>query len=154
MFWKRGAIPIALALVLVGCGKEEIKVYQVSKEKTEQPAMANPHGGKMVGNIPRAPAEALPHLAWTLPGGWETVAPGEVRLASFNVKGQGNKQADVSVIPLPGLAGGDLNNVNRWRGSVGLQPVTQEELAKLAEKVEIAALESSLFLFSAQRRIE
>jgi hypothetical protein len=154
VFRKRGAIPLALALALIGCGKEEIKVYQVSKDKTEPPPMVNPHGSKMVGNIPRTPAESLPHLTWTQPSGWETVAPGEVRVASFNVKGPGNKQADVSIVPLPGLAGGDLNNVNRWRGTVGLQPVAQEELSKVAERVEIAGLESSLYEQAGQNPAE
>jgi hypothetical protein len=53
------------------------------------------------------------------------------------VAGKEGKQADVSVVPLPGLAGGDLDNVNRWRGQVGLKGVTQEELARLAQPVTI-----------------
>jgi len=52
------------------------------------------------------------------PEGWNEVPPGEMRVASFNVKKDG-KQADVSVIPLPGDAGGDAANVNRWRWTVG-----------------------------------
>jgi hypothetical protein len=46
-----------------------------------------------------------------------------MRVASFRVTGKDGKQADVSVIPLPGLAGSDLDNVNRWRGQVGLPSV-------------------------------
>jgi hypothetical protein len=60
-----------------------------------------------------------------------------MRAASFRVSGQNGKQADVSVIPLPGMAGSDLDNVNRWRGQVGLKGVSQDELAKLAQPVEI-----------------
>ena len=73
------------------------------------------------------------------------MAPDEMRVASFRIKGQGTKQADVSVIPLPGMAGGDINNVNRWRSQVGLAPVTQEQLAKLVEEVEIAGSKTSLY---------
>jgi hypothetical protein len=51
----------------------------------------------------------------------------------------------VSVIPLPGLAGSDLDNVNRWRGQVGLPGVSEAELAKLAESVEIAGQQASLY---------
>ena len=49
----------------------------------------------------------------------------------------------MSVIPLPGLAGSDLDNVNRWRGQVGLSAVSEAELAKLVQPVEIAGLRIS-----------
>jgi len=68
-----------------------------------------------------------------------------MRAASFRVAGKDGKQADVSVIPLPGLAGSDLDNVNRWRGQVGLPAVSEAELAKLAQPVEIAGQTASLY---------
>jgi len=68
-----------------------------------------------------------------------------MRAASFRVAGKDGKQADVSVIPLPGLAGSDLANVNRWRGQVGLPGVSETELAKLAQPVEIAGQSASLY---------
>ena len=70
---------------------------------------------------------------------------GEMRAASFRVVGKDGKQADVSVIPLPGLAGSDLDNVNRWRGQVGLPGVSEAELAKLAQPVQIAGQSASLY---------
>ena len=68
-----------------------------------------------------------------------------MRAASFRVAGKEGKQADVSVIPLPGLAGSDLDNVNRWRGQVGLPGVSEAELAKLAQPVEVAGQSASLY---------
>ena len=68
-----------------------------------------------------------------------------MRAASFRVAGKDGKQADVSVIPLPGLAGSDLDNVNRWRGQVGLPGVSEAELAKLAQPVEIAGQSAGLY---------
>ena len=68
-----------------------------------------------------------------------------MRVASFRVAGKDAKQADVSVIPLPGLAGSDLDNVNRWRGQVGLPGVSEAELAKLAQPVEIAGETAKLY---------
>jgi hypothetical protein len=84
-------------------------------------------------------------LRWTLPAGWEQVAPGEMRAASFRVKGLDGKQADVGVFLLPGLAGGDLDNVNRWRSQVGLPPVTEAEMTKLAQPVEISGQVAQLY---------
>lgn len=53
--------------------------------------------------------------------------------------------ADVGVVPLPGMAGSDLDNVNRWRGQVGQPPVAKVDLAKLAEPVQIAGQAAQLY---------
>lgn len=122
-------------LLAAGCGKNEIQVYRVPKEKPAETAAQHDHSSGQ---------ESQPALGWKVPEGWEQVPAGEMRLASFRVAANG-KTADVSIIPLPGLAGGDLGNVNRWRGQVGLPPVSEEELAKLAEKVTVAGQEGSLY---------
>ncbi len=44
----------------------------------------------------------------------------------------GGDVADVSVIDLAGNSGGLLENVNRWRGQIGLPPSASEEEAKSA----------------------
>ena len=43
--------------------------------------------------------------------------------------------AELSVISLPGDAGGELANVNRWRGQVGLESWDEAALRKAAETV-------------------
>jgi hypothetical protein len=68
-----------------------------------------------------------------------------MRIASFRVKGADNKIADVGVFPLPGLAGGDLGNVNRWRSQVGLEAITEEEMKKQAQPVEMAGSRADLY---------
>jgi len=59
-----------------------------------------------------------------------------MRLASFKAVAPNGKETDVSVVSLPGMAGGDLANVNRWRGQVNLAPVDEDTLAKTAEHVK------------------
>jgi hypothetical protein len=86
----------------------------------------------------------MPKLEWKLPAGWEEVAAGGMRLASFRVKGNDGKTADVGVFPI-GIAGSDLDNVNRWRGQVGQPAVTEEELAKIGEPVEIAGQPAKVY---------
>lgn len=121
-----------MVLVLAaGCGREEVKVYRVPKEPA--PPATMPAGHPDVG----APA---PQLTWTTPAGWTEVPPGSMRVASFKADG-----ADVSVIPLPGAAGGDFSNVNRWRGQVGLPAVSEEEIPKLAETVTVAGQPAALY---------
>jgi hypothetical protein len=68
-----------------------------------------------------------------------------MRVASFKIQGQNGKQADMSVVPLPGMPGTDDANVNRWRGQVGLPPASPEELKKSAENVETAGQPSQLY---------
>src|SRR5436309_1348724 len=92
----------------------------------------NPHSGSAQSAVN---TKAHPEVKWTLPKDWTEVAPGEMRRASFRVKGGNGNEADVSVMVLPGNAGGDLNNVNRWRGQVGLAAITDEAVAGLSEKV-------------------
>jgi hypothetical protein len=121
-----------------GCKRQDIQVYTVPKETVRPEVTANSGGGEASG-------EAKPGLTWKTPEGWEEVPPGEMRVASFRVKGENGKQADVSAVPLPGMAGGDIGNVNRWRGQLGLSPVAEGDLPKIAEAVEVAGQSGQLF---------
>jgi hypothetical protein len=123
-------IPLGLLLAIAGCKRQDVKVYTVPKETA--------------GASDAAPG-SQPALSWKTPETWEEVPPGEMRLASFRVKGDNGKLADVSIVPLPGLAGSDLGNVNRWRGQIGLAPVTEADVAKMAEPVQIAGQPGQLY---------
>jgi len=131
---------LCVAAALTGCGRNDAQVYRVAKEEASPPAAAPalPPGHPDTSG-------GAPTLQCKLPAGWQEVPPGQMRVASFRVAGAGGKQADVSVVPLPGQAGSDLDNVNRWRGQVGLAPVAAEELPKLAQTVEIAHQEARLY---------
>jgi hypothetical protein len=122
----------------VGCGRGEAQVYQIPKA----PLATTPHDHPAMSEN-SAPAQT--QLQWTLPAGWQEMDRGEMRLASFRVNGDKGKTADVGIIALPGMAGGDLNNVNRWREQVGLSPVAAEEFAKLAESVDVGGSAAVLF---------
>ncbi len=130
-----GVTPWALALcigVFAGCGRNDIQVYRVAKAQDSALPAAMPQGHPDV-----SAGAGSPTLKYKTPFGWQEAPPGEMRAASFRVAGQNGKQADVSVVPLPGMAGSDLDNVNRWRGQVGVKSVSGEELAKLAQPVEV-----------------
>ena len=84
---------------------------------------------------PIAPAQGAP-LQYTLPANWQEKPLTPMRLASFKAIAPNEKETDISVVALPGMAGGDLANVNRWRGQVNLAPVDEDTLAKSAEHVK------------------
>ena len=62
-----------------------------------------------------------------------------MRVGSFLVKGKNGQEADVSVIPLSGEAGGELANINRWRGQIDLEPLTEAKLPTHIEKIKPAS---------------
>ena len=127
---------LAVFVVISACGREDVKTYRVPKEQPPQAELPAGH--------PDISA-AAPQLNWKLPDGWQEAPASDFRVASFKIAGKDGAKADVSVIPLPGEAGGDFSNVNRWRGQVGLAPVTPEEFAKLAETIEIAGQPAPLY---------
>jgi hypothetical protein len=159
-FWR---LPILVALLFAaGCHRDDVKVYRVAKDQeqpqqqtapalpTDSPNPTLPPGHPDVSSAPgaslsTASESTLPQLTWKTPEGWTEVPPTEMRVASFKVTGANGKQADVSVVPLPGMPGSDDANVNRWRGQVGLSPVSSEELKKSAENVEAGGQPAQLY---------
>jgi len=136
-----------LLVVAAGCGRDSVKVYHVD---TNDVAIATPTPAPaampstMPGGMTVPDSGIHPQLKYTLPAGWKEKPLTQLRVASFDISENG-KTADVSVIPLGGMSGGDTANVNRWRGQVGLAPLSDTELAQLAEKVEAAGLPADLY---------
>ena len=137
-----------LLLAAAGCGRDSVKVYKVDANDTAvtPPPAAAPAAmpATMPGDLPVPDNSGLPKLKFTLPVGWKEKTLTQLRVASFEISENG-KAADVSVIPLSGMAGGDLANVNRWRGQVGLSPLPETDLQKLAEKIEVAGQAADLY---------
>jgi hypothetical protein len=90
---------------------------------------------------PGHPPAARPGLKYTKPDDWKEVGRVEFSVATFLV-GQGDQMARVTVSPLSGPAGGLLENVNRWRGQVGLNPLTEEGLRRESQKITVAGTEA------------
>lgn len=91
---------------------------------------------------PGIDTEAAP-IRWTLPGGWEALAPTSIRIGNFLVPGKDGKKAEVAVTSFPGPVGTELNNVNRWRREIGLEPVAQNEVS--SQTVQVDAQDGKLY---------
>ena len=74
---------------------------------------------------------AKAQVKWEVPDGWKSVPPAMMRYASFEADVSSAGKAEISVVTLPGQAGGDLQNVNRWRGQIGVTPVSDSDLKSL-----------------------
>ena len=158
---------LPLLFLVAGCHRDAIKVYRVAKDQDQPPQSSAPAQSTDTPNpslppghpdissapgaaLPPASESARPQLTWKTPADWTEVPPGDMRVASFKIQGQNGKQADVSVVPLPGLPGTDDANVNRWRGQVGLPPAAPDELKKSETDVEAAGLPAQLYDLAGQ----
>jgi hypothetical protein len=122
----------ALAIVLLAaCKRDDVQVYEVPQEK----------GALQSSLAATAPAQ----IKWQTPAGWTELPASQMRVASFSVKDKDNQEAQTTIIPLPNLAGKDLENVNRWRGQVGLQPINASILATQIQTVKIAGMDGQLY---------
>lgn len=128
---------LALSLLLTGCNKAEVTSYRVPKEKdAELPAnMTAPNAATATrpsGEMANAAVASAggPNLTWTAPAAWQAKPLGAMRKGSFNVVGEAGASADLSITAFPGAVGGDLANINRWRGQVALPPITVADLPK------------------------
>jgi hypothetical protein len=120
-----------LAAALAGCKRNDIQVYRVSKE---DPAAEATRAGKE--DSPGQPS---------LPAGWQELPPDQMRVGNYAIAGANGAKAQVTIIPLPGTAGSELDNVNRWRGQIGLGPTTEDQLASQAKQVQLAGAPVRLF---------
>ncbi len=87
-------------------------------------------------------------LRWTLPAGWTESAGGQMRYATLRAPVTG--KLDASVVVLPGPAGGELANVNRWRGQIGLPPLDDAALAKARKIVKTKAGPLKVYDFTSE----
>jgi hypothetical protein len=135
--------PIALlaaALLLAGCSKPVVDFYRVPHEKDPElpgAAAATPPGegsapfaanGAGMAETPVATTSGT-GLQWQAPARWKAKPLSAMRKGSFAVAGSAGTNADLSITAFPGDVGGELANVNRWRGQVQLPALTPDDLA-------------------------
>src|SRR5208282_283219 len=92
-------------------------------------------------------------LRWSAPQGWKEL-PGDGMSAATLVPPQDSGQVEGTVVVLLGDAGGELANVNRWRGQIALTPVAQDELSALRQDVRSRAGVVALYDFSGGDRVK
>tara|TARA_R110002096_G_scaffold46589_11_gene124317 strand:- start:2392 stop:3063 length:672 start_codon:yes stop_codon:yes gene_type:complete len=96
-----------------------------------QTAPSNPHGGETGASV--APTGGgNPGLTYTTPEGWSEKAGSAMR--DVNLGFGENGEGECYVARLPGMGGGLLANVNRWRQQMGADALTQAEAEALPTK--------------------
>ncbi|NBV83899.1 hypothetical protein EBR57_07255 [bacterium] len=111
---RYGVVVLGLVIGLSACRKPEITVVDVPKNAPRQSVAFSSKSNQS-------------RFRYHLPEGWSATDPGPMRLAQFSVPA-GRSTAGLSVTTLSGDAGGLLSNVNRWRGQLGLGPISDGDL--------------------------
>jgi hypothetical protein len=89
----------------------------------EQPESRSPQMAAMASQNSGAP-----QIKWNTPEGWTEIPPSSMRYASFSVSGEDGAKIDISIVTFPGEGGSDADNVNRWRGQIGLAPLDGKQI--------------------------
>src|SRR6266496_1042623 len=87
-------------------------------------------------------------LRGTVLGGWTDGAGGQMRFATLKPPVPG--KIDASVVVLPGPAGGELANVNRWRGQIGLPALDESGLARVRKVMRTKAGPLKVYDFTSE----
>lgn len=73
---------------------------------------------------------------WTVPTRWIETPGNEHREASFRILTP-KESLDLSVTKFPARTSPLLANVNRWRGQIGRNPISEAELKYVSEQIEV-----------------
>ncbi len=83
-------------------------------------------------------------MQWTVPEGWKQLPGAGERLATFQVPGK-DRPLELAITSFPGKVGTLAANVNRWRGQLGLPPVSDEtELSKITKELEVNGVKATV----------
>ena len=169
---RHRALFLALTTILLGanCRREEVVHARVPKLSGAVPSMGQapgmdmppkaappasgeapaPSGGAEVP-LPPQPSQGA-KLAWTLPKGWTEAKGAGMRYATLQPSVAG--KTEVSIVMLPGAVGGELANVNRWRGQIGLSAVDEAALPGLRTQVTSKAGPVMLYDFTSLGQVK
>ncbi len=149
---------LLLPLSLAACRDPKVAYYRVPKEKdavTPQmpvaadatPGSTAPSAGGAAMAATAVPTASGPELTWAAPANWKSKAGSAMRKATYMVPGAGGAEGELSITAFPSDVGGELANVNRWRGQVDLPPLTAADLAGAVTRLESNGLRIALVDF-------
>lgn len=140
---------LLLAGLHAGCRDQSIKAYRVPREAAPEAPMASATpatGPAAQGAAPSMASTPVPtatggDLAWEAPTSWQSRPPAAMRKGTYVIPGPGGASAELAITAFPGDVGGDLANVNRWRGQLQLAPITAGELPAVLTRFQANGLD-------------
>lgn len=150
-FSPRKAALVAMTGLLglaIGCRSEGIAHFRVPKEAVADHPDHPGHAEHAMPAPTSAPQETATTggLKWSLPKGWTETPGSGMRFATLTAPVTG--RLETTVVVLPGPAGGELANVNRWRGQIGMAPLDEAGLAKARTTLKTKAGALNIYDFT------
>ena len=143
---KRWVCFLLPAFLLLGCGREEIRVYNAPKDQPLRD-MANDNSQ---GDRTTAPERPRAQLSWKLPPGWKEAAADGINQAVFIIPGTGGKMAEVTITQLSDLSGKDAMLVDMWREEAGMPHLEEQDALKQLQPVDVGGEQGRMFEVSGQ----
>ena len=129
---------VLLTALLTGCRDQSIKSYRVPREATPEAPLAGTAASPAAAPADRGteasmastpvPTASGGDLAWEAPASWQSRQASAMRKGTYVMTAECGATAELAITAFPGDVGGDLANVNRWRGQLQLAPITAAEL--------------------------
>ena len=143
---------IILPLILTACKPEpKVSSYEVKSENTPAPIKAsNTSASKnnaMKGDATmQAEVATFAEPKWgPIPKTWITSAPNPMRKGSWSITATDGSKAEIAVTVFPGDVGGDAANVNRWRGQLGLEKISEEKIKSEQSSINVSNLPGRVY---------
>ena len=142
----------ALPLILCACKPEpKISTYEVKSESIPVAAKVSEDSSKtnnaMKGNATmQAEVASFAEPKWgPIPKTWVATAPNPMRKGSGSITQTDGSKAEIAVTVFPGDVGGDTANVNRWRGQLGLEKVSDEKIKSDQSPINVGNLAGRVY---------
>jgi len=136
-----------LGVLALGCEQRGIEEHRVAKGVEHAPASA---ASDVATNASASERNADTAFPWAVPEGWVLdPEPRPMRLATYTAP-DADGDIEVAVTRFGGRVGGELANVNRWRGQMGLESIGSDRLEAALERFSSAGHEGYLARIESQ----
>jgi hypothetical protein len=143
---------IILPLILSACKPEpKISTYEIKSENAPTPTKVTESSSSkntaMKGDASmQAEVASFAEPKWgTIPKTWITSAPNPMRKGSWSITDSDGTKAEIAVTVFPGDVGGDAANVNRWRGQLGLEKISEDKIKAEQTPIKSASLTGRVY---------
>lgn len=148
---------VSALLLLAGCREPQVVAYRIPKEKDPTPLIvpteAKETAPATIGGMPMPAADAGAAMAgtpvatalgaslqWKAPAHWQPKPTTSMRRGTYLIAGEGTATAELAITAFPGDVGGEVANVNRWRGQLALTEISAAAVTPTITRIEAHGL--------------
>lgn len=146
-------------LIATSCRDPKMESYRIPKESRAPAPAAATTPGLTDAAVVAAPIAAAnspgmaggavatasgASLTWIAPADWKPKPGSAMRKGSYLIAGAAGETAEVAITAFPGDVGGEVANLNRWRGQLGLPLLADADAARQVLRQEVHGLRATV----------